>query len=325
MKYKKHEAKEYARAHMKGLYAAIMSPLKADLSFDEAGLRRNFRHWVDALGIDGFFVSGKQAEFFSMTPAERKRSLEIGVDECRGRAATVMSCSDQNLDVLLDLARHAEGAGADYIVVHSPVLHFGAHTDDTIHEYYRHIAEQVNIGIALWNHPDCGYVMSPELCARIAEIPNVVAIKYSVERALYAKLTRLAGDKIVVSTASEEEWLDNVVELGWRLYFCSNPPFLYQTEGDRRLKDYTDLAFKGETTKARALRDSLEPVRKAFRGSRPAGKPQAHAKYWQELLGQAGGPVRRPLLQLTEAEKASIRQAFAASGLKPPPRRAAAE
>jgi 4-hydroxy-tetrahydrodipicolinate synthase len=325
MKYKKHEAKDYARAHMKGLYAAIMSPMLPDLSFDEAGLRRNFRHWIDDLGIDGFFVSGKQAEFFSMTPAERKRSLEIAVDECRGRAATVMSCSDQNLDVLLDLARHAEAAGADYIVVHSPVLHFGAHTDETIHEYYRHIAEQVNIGIALWNHPDCGYVMSPELCAHIADIPNVVAIKYSVERALYAKLTRLAGDKIVVSTASEEEWLDNVVELGWRLYFCSNPPFLYQTQGDRRLKDYTDLAFKGETAKARALRDSLEPVRKAFRGSRPAGKPQAHAKYWQELLGQAGGPVRRPLLQLTDAEKASIRQAFAASGLKPPPRRAAAE
>ncbi len=325
MKYRKHDAKDYARQNMKGLYAAVMSPFGADLKFDEAAFRRNLRHWVGDLAIDGFFISGKQAEFFSMTPAERKRSLEIAIDECKGRAATVMSVSDQNLDTLLDLAKHAEGAGADYIVVHSPVLYFGAHTDETVYEYYRYISEQVGIGIALWNHPDCGYVMSPELCARIADLPNVVAIKYSVEREKYARLTELAGKKILVSTASEEEWFDNIVELGWQLYFCSNPPFLFQTAGDRRIRDYTDLAMKGDVAKARAIRDSLEPVRHAFKTSRPHGKPQAHAKYWQELLGQAGGPVRRPLLQLTEAEKASIRQAFAGSGLKPGAVKAAAE
>jgi 4-hydroxy-tetrahydrodipicolinate synthase len=63
------------------------------------------------------------------------------------------------------------------------------------------------------------------------------------------------------------------------------------------------------------IRDSLEPVRQAFKRSRPAEKPQAHSKYWQELLGQAGGPVRRPLLQMTEAEKKVTREAFEASGL----------
>ena len=36
-----------------------------------------------------------------------------------------------------------------------------------------------------------------ELCARIAELPNIVAIKYSVPRAMYAKLTKLVGDKII--------------------------------------------------------------------------------------------------------------------------------
>ena len=85
--------------------------------------------------------------------------------------------------------------------------------------------------------------MSPELCARIAELPNIVAIKYSVPREMYARLTRLAGDKLIVSTASEEEWFDNIVELGWRLYLCSSPPYLFQTKVDRRMREYTDLAF----------------------------------------------------------------------------------
>jgi 4-hydroxy-tetrahydrodipicolinate synthase len=143
-----------------------------------------------------------------------------------------------------------------------------------------------------------------------------VAIKYSVPREMYAKLTRLAGDKLIVSTASEEEWFDNIVELGWRLYLCSSPPYLFQTKADRRMRDYTDLAFSGEVAKAKAIRDSLNPVREAFKRSRPAEKPPAHSKYWQELLGQAGGRVRPPMLELTQAEKEATRRAFEACGLK---------
>ena len=82
------------------------------------------------------------------------------------------------------------------------------------------------------------------------------------------------------------------------------------------MHEYTQLAFDGEFEKARAVRDSLNPVRAALKNTRPGGKPQAHQKYWQELLGQAGGPVRPPLLQLTEAEKEATRAAFETCGLQ---------
>jgi 4-hydroxy-tetrahydrodipicolinate synthase len=246
---------------------------------------------------------------------ERKRSFEIAAQVCEGRARTVMSCSDTNLDVVIDLARHAEKVGADWVIIHSPVLHFAHDIEATVYEYYRHLSETLDIGIAMWNHPDCGYVMPPELCARIAELPNIVAIKYSVPRALYAELTRLVGDRIQVSTASEEDWLNNIIDLGWRLYLCSTPPLLLQTAKDRRIDEYTKLAFEGRHAEARIVRDSLEPARQTFRNSRLAGTPQAHTKYWQELLGQVGGQVRRPLLELTESQKALTRRMFAESGL----------
>src|SRR5947207_1094469 len=220
MKYRRNDAKDYARAHMTGIWAASLMPFAPDLSIDEAGWRGNLRHWVDELGI------------------------------------------------------------------------------------------------AMWSHPDSGYLMSPELCARIAELPNVVAIKYSVPREMYARLTRLVGDKLLVSTASEEEWFDNIVELGWRLYLCSSPPYLFQTKVDRRMRDYTDLAFAGEVAKAKVIRDSLNPVREAFRRTRPAEKPPSHSKYWQELMGQVGGRVRPPMLELTDAEKEATRRAFETCGLK---------
>ena len=324
MKYKKSEAKEYAREHMVGVWAANLSPFNDALQLDEKAYRDNLNHWINDLKLGGLFIAGKQAEFFSMSIAERKRLMDLSVEVASdagkrngaGACGIVTSCSDTNLDVVLELAEHSKNIGADYVIVHSPVLHFGADTDETIYEYYRYLSEKIDLGLAMWNHPDCGYVMSPELCARIAELPNVVAIKYSTDRAKYARLTEMVGDKIHVSNPDEPDWLENIIELGWKLYLCSTPPFLLQSKVDQRMNEYTQLAFAGKYEEARKVRDSLNPVRDAIKHSKPKGKPQAHGKYWQELLGQHGGPVRRPLLQLTEAEREATRQAFAQCGLR---------
>lgn len=315
MKYDRLDAKDYARQNMTGIWAAALNPFKPDGVFDEAGLRSNIRHWVDELGISGLFIAGKQGEFFSMSLDERKRNFEIAVDECGDAAGTIMSASDQNFDVVLELALHAQNCGADYVVVHAPVLNFNTDPDETVFQYYKALCDRLDIGIAMWSHPDSGYLMSPELCARIAELPNIVAIKYSVPRDLYVRLSHMVGDKIHVSTASEAAWLDNMEELGWRLYLCSSPPYLLQSTADQRMNEYTKLALAGDFAAARKVRDSLEPVRQAFSASKPGGKPHAHSKYWQELLGQTGGAVRRPVLELSDAEKEQTRNAFEASGL----------
>jgi len=129
--------------------------------------------------------------------------------------------------------------------------------------------------------------MSPELCARVADIETVVAIKYSV-RDMYARLTRLAGDRLIVRPL-EDEWFDNIVELGWQLYLCSSPPYTCSKPGwIGACANYTDLACAARW-RAQGSADSLDPVREAFKRSRPAEKFHAHSKYWQELLGQVGG------------------------------------
>ncbi len=83
------------------------------------------------------------------------------------------------------------------------------------------------------------------------------------------------------------------------------------------MDEYTQLAFEGRFEEARRVRDSLDPVREAMSRSKPADKPQAFGKFWQELLGQVGGRVRPPMLELTDTEKAAIREAFETCGLKP--------
>ena len=316
MRYTRANAKDHARQHMTGIWAAALTPFDDQLRIDEDGFRHNINHWVDELGIRGLFIAGKQGEAFSMSVDERKRTFDLAVEATGDRAQTIMSCSDPNLDVVLELARHAQTIGADWIVVHAPQLPFTKAQDETLLGYYQTICESVDIGLALWSHPDSGYLMSPELCNRLADLETVVAIKYSVPRPDYIELSRLAGDRLLVSTASEDEWLDNIIELDWRLYLCSSPPFLLQTANDRRMLDYTQAAFEGRHDEARQISASLEPVRAALRETRPAEKPHAHQKYWQELLGQVGGRIRAPLLELTDDERAAVRQAFDACGLR---------
>jgi 4-hydroxy-tetrahydrodipicolinate synthase len=319
MKYKPAEARDYAQAHLKGVWAATPTPFTSSLELDEPGLRKNLRHWLVDLEIAGLFIGGKQGEYFSMSVAERKRLCDVSVEvarEYRSHGSVMLSCSDQNLDTVLELAEYAEAAGADYVVIHSPMLHFGEDIDTTVYEYYRYLSERLRLGIVMWSHADAGYLMKPRTCARIAaDCPNVVAIKYSGPRAMYAELTHMSREHLIVSSSSEAEWLDNILELGWQLYLCSVPPLLYQTASDRRIQQYTELALAGHEREARRVRDSLEPVRRALAATRPPGTPHAQQKYWQDLLGQVGGPVRRPLLQLTEADRAAIRAAFDRCGL----------
>jgi len=213
MEYLKADAKAYAMENMKGIWAAALLPFTKDHRIDEDGFRHNVEHWTQDLGIEGLFISGKQGEFFSLSLEERKRTFELAVEATGDNGYTIMSCSDQNFDVVLDLARHAENVGADYIVVHAPALHFFREYDETLLRYYSKICESVNIGVALWSHPASGYLMSPQLCNRLADLENVVAIKYSVDRSMYTELTQLASDRIQVSTAAEPEWLDNILAL----------------------------------------------------------------------------------------------------------------
>ncbi|MEM1363634.1 MAG: dihydrodipicolinate synthase family protein [Pseudomonadota bacterium] len=316
MNYTKHDAKAYAREHMTGIWAAALNPFKEDLSLDEAALRANIRHWIDDLAIQGLFIAGKQGEFWAMSLEERKRNMTIAVEECAGKAGTIMSISDQNMDTALDLGRHAQACGADFVVVHAPMLSFCQDRGELLFQYYKRFCDELDIGIAMWSHPDSGYLMQPEECARIAELPNIVAIKYSVPREMYVRLTHMVGDKIHVSTSAEHDWLDNILELDWKLYLCSSPPYLLQTVRDQRMNEYTELAFAGKADAARRVFDSLNPVRDAMKRTKPPAKPTAFGKYWQELLGQKGGRVRPPMLELNQAEKDIIAKAFDECGLK---------
>ena len=317
MEYRKKEAKEWAKEHLKGVWVATYTPFTPDFQVDWEGCRHNIRYLINPLQIKGNFHAGMVGETQSQTIAERKRHLEIAVEESKGKMLTISSPLCETPAVTLELAKYAEQLGAELAGVINPRFYMGTMTDEGVFQYYKWIADQVNIAILLFNQMEHGYLMSPQLIARLAEIPNVVAVK-DIAPPDHIKMVRiLCGDKIMVSDAMEYNWLVNLTVHGQQAFISSAVPFLLQSKKLKLINEYTDLAVKGEIAKAWEVYKRVEPMRRALQKVTPLGKGVATHKYWSQLLGMAGGDgrVRPPYPQLTDAEKAAIKTAVQGTGL----------
>lgn len=317
MKYKKSEAKEYAKQNMKGVWGASLTPFTQDYKIDEEGFRHNFRHCIDNLQIEGMFVNGLMGEAFHQTIVERKRVFKIAVEESKGDMAIMAYTSDPVLENVLDMTRDAEEIGADYVIIINPKFYFGAMTDEGVFQYYKYIADRVNIGIALFNQVEHGYLMSPQLISRIANIENIVSIKDISPGPAILETRILCGDKIMVSDAPEENWLINLTIKGQKAMIATPEPFCLQSKKLKLIKEYTNLAMKEEITKAWEVCKRLEPIRRALKKVMVPHKTQATFKYWTQFLGMVGGDgrVRLPQVELTEVEKRAIKIAVETTGM----------
>ena len=321
MNYRKSEAKEASFEQFRGVWAAIATPFTPDDKLDEPGLRRNMRHMTDALHIDGIFCAGTMGEFWALTKEERKRVVEIVVEEAEGKCKVIAHTGHHSPNETIDLTRHAQDVGADFAIVINP--YYPPASEDAIYEWFRVVASRVDIGIWMF---DTGYAygkaLSPELTARIADIENICGIKIGRPLDHYAAVKKLCGDRIVVSHPSEADCLQLMREHGQRVHMSSAAPFLLQTAAWTPMREYVELALEGRFSEAEKVSRTMQPVREVLEKwmREPWLKHQiiaiAQLKAWSEYLGLAGGHVRAPLLALSADERAALHRDLDRVGLK---------
>jgi 4-hydroxy-tetrahydrodipicolinate synthase len=319
MNYRKSEAKEASRQAFRGVWAAIPTPFTPDDRLDEAGLRRNMRHYTDGLHVDGIFCTGTMGEFWALTKEERKRAVEIVVEEAQGKCKVIAHTGHHSPNETAELTRHAQEVGADFAIVINPYYPWAS--EDTLYQWFETVAARVDIGIWMFDTPYSGVSMSPQLTARIAGIENICGIKCSRPLDHYDAARRLCGDRIVFSHPSETEFLALMREHGMRVHMSSAAPFLMQVPGWTPMRDYAELALAGRFDEAARLRDSIQPLRsvheKWMREPWLQHKiiPIHLLKAWSELIGMTGGPVRAPLPQVTAEQRAELRADLDRCGL----------
>jgi 4-hydroxy-tetrahydrodipicolinate synthase len=318
MKYRKSEAKDYAAKRMKGLWGATLTPFTPDYKIDESGFRHNLRHCIDELQMEGMFLNGLMGEAFNQTMAERKRIMDITMEESKDDMVIMPYTSDPSVENTLELTRYAEAVGAEFAIIINPLFYFGAMTEEGVFQYFKYIADRVNIAIALFNQVAHGYLMNPRLICRLAEIVTIVAVK-DIAPAPDIYLARaLCPGKFIISDAdTEENWLINLTVNDQPALIANPMPFVMQSKKLKLMREYTEAATRGEIANAWEAYKRLAPIRKALSKVIPAGKKQATYKYWTQFLGMAGGDgrVRMPMQELTNQEKREIEAAVKSTEL----------
>src|SRR6266498_813105 len=171
--------KHMERPDLNGLIAAIVTPMRSDLSIDEESLRR-YVDWLVGQGIRGLAVNVDTGEGPHLFPEERLRVLQIAVEEASGRALVVAGLAASFTEQARQLAADTARAGADALLVFPLSAYQGEPLDPQIPASYHHaVAEASGLPlIAFQLQPALGGVnFSAETIERIMSVDGVVAIK----------------------------------------------------------------------------------------------------------------------------------------------------
>jgi 4-hydroxy-tetrahydrodipicolinate synthase len=314
-------AKALAREKVKGLWIAIPTPFTADAKqVDEDILSASVEHYIDGLHVDGIFCGGVMGEFWALSLDERKRVHELVVREAAGRVPVMAQVGHHVFSEMVELCGHAIRHDVDFGIAMNP-YYPPSPPPEMVRAWYETLAAASPLPLFLFNTMYAGYTLSPELIAELADLVNICGIKNPQGLAHLLRVQALVGDRIVVTDASERRWLEVHTEHGFQTLMSTPALALYQRPGDLPIVEYTRLADAGDVDGARTLSNRLGPARDAFdRWMRAPWLerrviPIAQLKAWLRLMGLPQGPVRPPLVPLTQDEELALRRDLDAAEL----------
>ena len=129
-------------------------------------------------GADGFYVLGSTGEGVIMGQEERMHMCEVAVNHVNKRKPVICHIASVNLNEAIELARHAEKAGADAVSAIPPLVF--VKDNEGLYNYYKALAGSVNIPFIIYNFPGIQANMSVDLIAKLFKIDNITGIKWSI-------------------------------------------------------------------------------------------------------------------------------------------------
>ena len=158
-----------------GCGTALVTPFQNDFSLDEAALRRLVRRQVDA-GVHFLVPCGTTGESPTLTQDERRRVVEITLEEAHGRVPVVAGAGGYDTAEVARAAREYEAMGVSGILSVAP--YYNKPTQEGLFQHFRFIAGAVSLPILLYNVPGrTGVNIEPATVKRLSAIETIVGIK----------------------------------------------------------------------------------------------------------------------------------------------------
>jgi len=161
-----------------GCGTALVTPFKADLSLDEATMRKLVQRQIRE-GIDFLVPCGTTGESPTLTRAEHLRVVEITVEEARKadrKVPVVGGAGGYNTAEVIEIARELQHLGVDGLLSVTP--YYNKVTQDGLYRHYKAIADAVPLPIIVYNVPGrTGVNVETPTLKRLSEIPNICGVK----------------------------------------------------------------------------------------------------------------------------------------------------
>ena len=292
---------------LRGIIPPVATPMQANEDLDLPRLKWFIDHLINS-GVHGIFVLGTNSEFYALDEREKQEVIATAVEHVRGRVPVFAGTGAETTREAVRLTKMAEREGADGVSVITP--YFVSPTQQEIHDHYRRIAEATSLPVVLYNNPStCGGLkIDVDTVARLAQVPNILAIKDSSgDLQNTNELIRAVPERFAVLMGRDT------------LIF---PALLFGARGavpatgniaPALLAEIYDTFRRGDLEASKAAQLRLNPLRLALTLCTAPGGVKAAL----HMLGRSIGPCRAPVSGLTPDKLPKMRAALEAAGLLP--------
>ncbi|GLQ12119.1 dihydrodipicolinate synthase family protein [Devosia yakushimensis] len=290
-----------------GLCAFPITPANEHGTINAAAYRALVARLAQAK-VDSIGLLGSTGGYMYFEPGERKRGLDVAMEEISGALPAIVSVGALRTDIAIDLARHARSAGAIAGLL-APVS-YAPLSEGEVFEHYAAVAGESGLPIIIYDNPGTTHFeMSPAFIDRLAAIEGVVAIKNAAGEthealAQLSRQRRALPAGFAIGYSGDKRSIEPLIAGAdtWYSVIGGTLPSVGLA--------MTRAAQGGNADQARRLSGELAPVWNLFKKYSSMRVVYAIA----EALGYETGTPPRPILPLSEAAKEEVASALRALG-----------
>jgi 4-hydroxy-tetrahydrodipicolinate synthase len=292
-----------AKSSFRGSFTALVTPFKNG-SVDQEAFRA-LVEWQIEEGTNGLVPVGTTGESPTLSHDEHKQVVEWCIGQARKRVPVIAGAGSNSTKEAIELAQHAEKAGADAVLVVTP--YYNKPTQEGLYQHYKAINDAIGIPIIIYNIPARSIIdMSVETMARLFELKNIAGVKDAT-----ANMTRVSQQRTAMGPDFNQLSGEDITALGFMAHGGHGCISVTSNVAPRLCAEFQAACLKGDFATALTLQDKLSPLHiNLFIETSPAP-----IKYALSLIGKCANTVRLPLVPASEKAQAAVRQAMVHAGL----------
>jgi 4-hydroxy-tetrahydrodipicolinate synthase len=231
--------------------------------------------------------------------------VEWCVEQADGRVPVVAGAGSNSTHEAVELAQHAEKAGADAVLVVTP--YYNKPTQEGMYQHFKAINDAIGIPILIYNIPPRSVIdMSVDTMKRLFELKNIAGVKDAT-----ANMTRVSQQRAACGPDFNQLSGEDITALGFNAHGGHGCISVTSNVAPRLCAEFQAACGRGDFAAALKLQDKLSPLHiNLFCETSPAP-----VKYAMSLIGKCSEEVRLPMVPASENARARVREAMVHAGL----------